>query len=57
MTVAYHIHACGGTPTSARIKAHNLTASRTFFRDCQEWEWIERRISPARPRCHAVSRH
>ena len=24
------------------------TATRTFFRDCQEWEWIPRRFDPAR---------
>ena len=23
-------------------------ATRTFFRDCQEWEWIPRRFDPAR---------
>jgi hypothetical protein len=31
-----HIHARTGTPISPRTKAHNLTATRTFFRDCQE---------------------
>ena len=25
-----------------------LTATRTFFRDCQEWEWIGRRFDPNR---------
>jgi hypothetical protein len=37
-----------GTPYSPRTKAHNLTATRTFFRDCQEWEWIPRRFDPNR---------
>jgi integrase len=43
-----HIHTRTGTPISPRTKAHNLTATRTFFRDCQEWEWIPRRFDPAR---------
>jgi hypothetical protein len=29
----------GGEPLSPRTKAGYLTAT-TFFRDCQEWEWI-----------------
>ena len=37
-----------GEPVSPRTKAHNLTATRTFFRDCQEWEWIPRRFDPNR---------
>ncbi len=37
-----------GTPISPRTKAHLLMATRTFFRDCQEWEWIPRRFDPAR---------
>jgi integrase len=37
-----------GTPISPRTKAHLLMASRMFFRDCQEWEWIPRRFDPAR---------
>jgi integrase len=37
-----------GMPISPRTKAHLLMASRTFFRDCQEWEWIPRRFDPAR---------
>lgn len=43
-----HIHARAGAPISPRTKAHNLMATRTFFRDCQEWEWIPRRFDPAR---------
>jgi len=38
----------GGRPISPRTKAHVLTASRTFFRDCQEWEWFPRRFDPVR---------
>jgi hypothetical protein len=37
-----------GTPFSAETKSGYLTATRTFFRDCQEWEWIPRRFDPAR---------
>ena len=35
-------------PIAPRTKAHILTASRAFFRDCQEWEWIGRRFDPTR---------
>jgi integrase len=53
-----HIHARTGTPISPRTKAHNLMATRTFFRDLQEWEWIGRRFDPTRtlavPRSVAV---
>jgi integrase len=38
----------GGQPVSPRTKAHNLMATRVFFRDCQEWEWIPRRFDPNR---------
>lgn len=37
-----------GNPISPRTKAHNLMATRTFFRDAQEWEWIPRRFDPTR---------
>ena len=37
-----------GKPISPRTKAHFLMASRTFFRDCQEWEWFPRRFDPSR---------
>ena len=37
-----------GKPVSPRTKAHHLMATRMFFRDCQEWEWIPRRFDPAR---------
>lgn len=41
------LSARAGTPIAARTKAHMLMASRTFFRDCQEWEWIPRRFNPS----------
>jgi integrase len=37
-----------GEPVSPRTKAEYMTATRTFFRDCQEWEWIARRFDAAR---------
>ncbi|GAB3861970.1 tyrosine-type recombinase/integrase [Dactylosporangium cerinum] len=37
-----------GEPLSARTKAGYITATRTFFRDLQEWEWIPRRFDPLR---------
>jgi integrase len=37
-----------GQPIAPRTKAHFLMASRTFFRDCQEWEWFPRRFDPTR---------
>jgi integrase len=37
-----------GEAISPRTKAQNLVAARTFFRDCQEWEWIGRRFDPNR---------
>jgi integrase len=43
-----HIHARAGTPISPRTKSHVLMATRMFFRDCQEWEWIPRRFDPTR---------
>jgi integrase len=47
-----------GSPILPRTKAHILMASRTFFRDCQEWEWFPRRFDPSRalaiPRSVAV---
>ena len=38
----------GGSPLSPRTKAGYLTATRTFFRDVQEWEWIPQKFNPAR---------
>jgi integrase len=35
-------------PLSPRTKAGYLTATRTFFRDVQEWGWIPQRFNPAR---------
>ena len=37
-----------GQPLSASSKAGYIVALRSFFRDCQEWEWIARRFDPAR---------
>jgi len=37
-----------GRPLSARTKAGYIVAVRTFFSNCQEWEWIPRRFDPAR---------
>ena len=37
-----------GKPIAPRTKAHMLVASRTFFRDCQEWEWFPRKFDPTR---------
>ncbi|MFQ5808192.1 MAG: tyrosine-type recombinase/integrase, partial [Armatimonadota bacterium] len=35
-------------PLVASSKASQLTAVRTFFRDCQEWGWMPRRFDPRR---------
>ena len=43
-----HIQARAGKPIRPRSKAHILGATRVFFRDCQEWEWIPRRFDPGR---------
>jgi integrase len=43
-----HIQARAGEPVLPRSKAHILGATRTFFRDLQEWDWISRRFDPAR---------
>ena len=37
-----------GKPLQASAKAAQLSAVRTFFRDCQEWEWLPRRFDPQR---------
>jgi hypothetical protein len=37
-----------GKPLAAATKATVLTATGTFFRDCQEWEWLPRRFDPQR---------
>jgi integrase len=36
-----------GEPLSPRSKSSHLNAVRTFFRDCQEWEWLPRRFDPS----------
>ena len=43
-----HLHGRAGKPIAPRTKAHILMATRTFFRDCQEWEWFPRRFDPTR---------
>ena len=43
-----HLNGRAGAPIAPRTKAHILMASRTFFRDCQEWEWIPRHFDPTR---------
>jgi integrase len=37
-----------GQPLAAKTKRGYIVAVRTFFYDCQEWEWIPRRFDPAR---------
>jgi len=37
-----------GAPIAPRTKQGILTATRVFFRDCQEWDWIGRRFDPNR---------
>jgi len=37
-----------GKPLSPKTKRSYLRIARTFFRDCQDWEWIPRRFDPAR---------
>jgi integrase len=41
-------HADNGKPLSPKTKRAYLRVARTFFRDCQDWEWIPRRFDPAR---------
>lgn len=43
-----------GKPLSAETKAKQLSAIRTFFRDCQEWGWFPRLFDPLR--CFATPR-
>lgn len=37
-----------GKPLSPWTMAHSLAAMRIFFRDCQEWGWIQRQFNPSR---------
>jgi integrase len=37
-----------GKPLKPATKSRVLGALRTFFRDCQDWEWVSRRFNPAR---------
>jgi integrase len=43
-----------GKPLKPRSKERYLTTIRTFFCDCQEWNWITRRFDPRR--CLATPR-
>jgi integrase len=43
----HHVNRAGA-PIGPATKIGYLTATRTFFRDCQEWEWIPRRFDPSR---------
>ena len=45
---ANYMRARHGGPLSPRSKAQLIWSLRTFFRDLQEWEWIERRFDPRR---------
>jgi integrase len=45
---ANYMRARYGGPLSPRSKAQLIWSLRTFFRDLQEWEWIERRFDPRR---------
>lgn len=36
-----------GRPLAASSRAAYITVIRTFFRDCHEWEWCERRFDPS----------
>jgi hypothetical protein len=45
-----------GKPLQASAKAAQLSAVRTFSRDCQEWEWLPRRFDPQRARHPAQHR-
>jgi hypothetical protein len=37
-----------GRPLLPRTQLHFFNAASCFFRDCQEWEWIPRRLDAAR---------
>jgi integrase len=43
-----------GKPFSARAKATYLATLRSFFQNCQDWGWLERRFTPSR--CLATPR-
>jgi hypothetical protein len=45
-TVGRMVHL--GRPLQPRTQLHFLNAICCFFRDCQEWEWIPRRLDAAR---------
>jgi integrase len=37
-----------GKPLEASTKEGHISATRRFFADCQEWEWLPRRFDPLR---------
>jgi len=41
-----HLHLRAGQPLLPASKAGYLSATRIFFRDCQDWEWIKPRFDP-----------
>jgi hypothetical protein len=41
-----HLRNRARKPIALRAKAHVLMATRTFFRDCQEWERFPGRFDP-----------
>jgi integrase len=43
-----------GKPLAAATKGHHLVTLSSFFRDCQEWEWIPRRFDSRR--CFGIPR-
>jgi integrase len=45
---ANYMRARHGGPLSPQSKAHLIWSLRTFLRDIQGWEWIERRFDPRR---------
>ena len=47
-TIAPVPQALDAKPLAPSGKAHHLAGIRLFFRDCQEWGWIERRFDPTR---------
>jgi hypothetical protein len=51
-----HRHGRAGKPVAPRTKAHILMATRTFFRDCQEWDGSPAGSTPpGRWPCRAAS--
>jgi len=47
-TTGIHRPRSFGRPLMPKTQTGFLSTLRTFFRDCQEWEWIPRRFDPGR---------